>query len=261
MRTPVYIDILPESSSFSSSSHAPFSSPYNLPPQGVASHTSSDTPRPIRDIDSTVTFVSPSAVVGKSSYIVLLDGAPIHSEDTKLECVGPYFTGSSGEGPLLYSTPLVPKYWETLCKSPGPYFLSLMRNGRLIYLSPKILPYTPSFRMYTVFWTQELPQDPQVAHAQFLSSLLHTTSDIPSLYRCPHLPCHHMSHIKPIHNSSQTLLMLLPIYLIPCIHSLLKITLCPRVSRNKGSFSRTDTARKTGWTNHSYWMVALITSA
>ncbi|KAG1902207.1 uncharacterized protein F5891DRAFT_1217841 [Suillus fuscotomentosus] len=128
MRTPVYIDILPESSSFSSSSHAPFSSPYNLPPPGVASHTSSDTPRPIRDIDSTVTFVSPSAVIGKSSYIVLLDGAPIHSEDTKLECVGPYFTGSSGEGPLLYSTPLVPKYWETLCKSPDPTVYTIIQD-------------------------------------------------------------------------------------------------------------------------------------
>ncbi|KAG1738188.1 hypothetical protein EDB19DRAFT_1636502 [Suillus lakei] len=120
-RTPVHIDILPEASSFSSSSsrsHAPSSS--YKPPQGVtASQPSSNTPRRMRDIDPTVTFVSPSAVIGKSSYIVLLDGAPIHSEDTKLECVGPYFTGSSGDGPLLYSTALVPKYWETLCKSPG----------------------------------------------------------------------------------------------------------------------------------------------
>ncbi|KAG1823530.1 uncharacterized protein BJ212DRAFT_1574193 [Suillus subaureus] len=128
-RTPVYIDILPESSSFSSSSssrsRAPFSSPYL---QGVTAHTSSDTPRPIRDIDSTVTFVSPSAVIGKSSYIVLLDGAPIHNEDTKLECVGPYFTGSSGDGPLLYSTALVPKYWETLCKSPDPTVYTIIQD-------------------------------------------------------------------------------------------------------------------------------------
>jgi transcriptional enhancer factor len=78
----------------------------------------------MRDIDPTVTFVSPSAVIGKSSYIVLLDGAPIHSEDTKLECVGPYFANSSTDGPLLYGTPLVPKYWETLCKSPGTSCMS-----------------------------------------------------------------------------------------------------------------------------------------
>ncbi|KAG1745271.1 hypothetical protein EDB19DRAFT_1849322 [Suillus lakei] len=131
-RTPVYIDILPESSSFSSSpssrSRAPFSSPYKSHQGLVASHPSSDAPRRIRDIDSTVTFVSPSTVIGKSSYIVLLDGAPIHSEDTKLECVGPYFTGSSGDVPLLYSTALVPKYWENLCKSPDPTVYTIIQD-------------------------------------------------------------------------------------------------------------------------------------
>lgn len=131
-RTPVYIDILPESSSSSSRSRAPFSASYK-PPQGVAAHTSSNTPRPIRDIDPTVTFVSPSTVIGKSSYIVLLDGAPIHSEDTKLECVGPYFTGSCGDGPLLYSTALVPRYWETLCRSPDPTVYTIIQD---VYRTP-----------------------------------------------------------------------------------------------------------------------------
>lgn len=131
-RTPVYIDILPEANSFSSSSSSrsrvPPSSSYK-PPQGVAtSQPSSNSPRRMRDIDPTVTFVSPSTVIGKSSYIVLLDGAPIHSEDTKLECVGPYFTGSSGDGPLLYSTALVPKYWETLCKSPDPTVYTIIQD-------------------------------------------------------------------------------------------------------------------------------------
>ncbi|KAG2122329.1 hypothetical protein DEU56DRAFT_864478 [Suillus clintonianus] len=139
-RTPVYIDILPESSSFSSSSssrsRAPSSSTYK-PPQGAAA--SLNTPRRMRDIDPTVTFVSPSAFIGKSSYIVLLDGAPIHSEDTKLECVGPYFTGSSGDGPLLYSTALVPKYWETLCKSPDPTVYTIIQD---VYRAPD--PATPT---------------------------------------------------------------------------------------------------------------------
>jgi hypothetical protein len=82
----------------------------------------------MKDIDPTVTFVSPTVVIGKSSYIVLLDGAPIHSEDTKLECIGPYPTGAvnpSNDGPLLYSTTLVPKFWDTLCKSPGSSFPNL----------------------------------------------------------------------------------------------------------------------------------------
>lgn len=131
--------------------------------------------------------------------------------------------------------------------------------GRLIDFLSKILPYTPSFRMCTVLRLQELPQDLQVAHAQFLSSLLHTTSVILSLYAHPHLPCHHTSHIKPIHGFSQTLF--LPTYMTPCVHSLSKITLYPRTSRNKGGFSRTMTTRKTGWTSRSYWMAASKTFA
>ncbi|KAG2158558.1 uncharacterized protein EDB93DRAFT_1118910 [Suillus bovinus] len=125
-RTPVYIDILPDTNPSSSRSRTSY--------KGVTpSQPSSNTPRCMRDIDPTVTFVSPSTVIGKSSYIVLLDGAPIHSEDTKLECVGPYFTGAPGDGPLLYSTALVPKYWETLCKSPDPTVYTIIQD---VYRSP-----------------------------------------------------------------------------------------------------------------------------
>ncbi|KAG1866953.1 hypothetical protein C8R48DRAFT_772153 [Suillus tomentosus] len=135
-RTPVYIDILPEASSFSSSSSSRSrvpSSSHRSFHGAAASQPSPNAPRCMRDIDPTVTFVSPSTVIGKSSYIVLLDGAPIHSEDTKLECVGPYFAGSSGDGPLLYSTALVPKYWDTLCKSPDPTVYTIIQD---VYRSP-----------------------------------------------------------------------------------------------------------------------------
>ncbi|KAG2142465.1 hypothetical protein DEU56DRAFT_911151 [Suillus clintonianus] len=173
-RTPVYIDILPESSSFS-----------------VSSSPSLNAPRTIRDIDSTVTFVSPSAVIGKSSYIVLLDGAPIHSEDTKLECVGPYFAGSSGDGPLLYSTALVPKYWETLCKCPDPTVYTIIQD---VYRAPD--PGTPTtssgrprpvvifsatyhFR-YTSVHTHTSSMSPQLAYqanSQFPANT-HTSPDL-----------------------------------------------------------------------------------
>ncbi|KAG2047956.1 hypothetical protein BDR06DRAFT_963350 [Suillus hirtellus] len=130
-RTPVYIDIWPESSSFSSGSsssscsHAPSSS-LSKSPQVVL-----NMPRRMRNIDPTVTFVSPSVVIAKSSYIIVLDGAPIHSEDTKLECIGPYFASSmipSGDGPLLYSTTLVPKFWEILCRSPDPTMYTIIQD-------------------------------------------------------------------------------------------------------------------------------------
>ncbi|KAG2363313.1 hypothetical protein BDR07DRAFT_937098 [Suillus spraguei] len=133
-RTQVYIDILPESSPrwTSSSSHSRGSSSLYKSPRGaIAFHPSSNAPRRMRDIDPTIIFVSTSVVIAKSSYIVLLDGAPIHSEDTKLECIGPYYTGSVNtpdEGPLLYSTALVPKYWEILRKSRDPTIYTILHD-------------------------------------------------------------------------------------------------------------------------------------
>lgn len=119
LRMPVYIDILPSSASAASTSSA------NFRPSEAVRH--------IHNIDSTVTFVSPSPVNGKSAYIVLLDGAPVHSEDTTLEYVGPYFSSptgrSPGDEPVLYSTALVPKYWDVLCKAAGmscPPYLCLV---------------------------------------------------------------------------------------------------------------------------------------
>jgi len=246
-RTPVYIDILPEANSFSSSSSSrsrvPPSSSYK-PPQGVAtSQPSSNSPRRMRDIDPTVTFVSPSTVIGKSSYIVLLDGAPIHSEDTKLECVGPYFTGSSGDGPLLYSTALVPKYWETLCKSPGTPCLDFTCNDNLIF-RPKTPPYTPLSRMCSVLQTQQLPQGPLVAHVLFSYSLLYTTSDTRRLHAPLHLLSHHTWYTRLIQHLSQTTRMLIPTSTLPA-RSHFKTTLCLRASRTQGCISCTNTAHRT----------------
>ncbi|KAG2122431.1 hypothetical protein BD769DRAFT_972879 [Suillus cothurnatus] len=135
-RTPVYIDILPEfiswlNSSSSSSSRAPPFSRSKSPQVVTAFHPSFNTPRRIRDIDPTVTFISPTVIIGKSSYIVVLDGAPIHNEDTKLECIGPYLTNPiipSCGSPLLYSTALVPKFWEVLCKSPDPTMYTIIQD-------------------------------------------------------------------------------------------------------------------------------------
>ncbi|KAI9573174.1 hypothetical protein HD554DRAFT_2059548 [Boletus coccyginus] len=137
-RMPVYIDILPQLPHLSSTGY-PHSS----------SSTSSSNPRPsdaaryICNIDPTVTFVSPSPVNGKSSYIVLLDGAPVHSEDTALEYVGPYLNFSSsaarapGDQPVLYNTALVPKYWGVLCKAPDPTLYTIVQD---VYRAPDPVP-------------------------------------------------------------------------------------------------------------------------
>lgn len=144
-RTPVYIDILPEHSQsrwVSPSSHS--SAPSSVPPTSPQAPSHSGSARRMRDIDPIVTFVSPTPINGKSSYIVLLDGAPIHSEDTKLVCVGPYVssasapsqpssTGSTHGGPMLYNTALVPKYWDILSKAANPTLYTIIQD---VYRAP-----------------------------------------------------------------------------------------------------------------------------
>ncbi|KAI6043525.1 hypothetical protein EDC04DRAFT_3088049 [Pisolithus marmoratus] len=145
-RTPVYIDILPDASNprwSSSNSSSSFSA---APPPSSSSVRPPGGPGParrMRDIEPIVTFVSPTPVVGKSTYIVLLDGAPVHSEDTKLEYVGPYYSAgststsssssvplpqSNNDRPVLYNTALVPRYWNILCKAADPTLYTIIQD-------------------------------------------------------------------------------------------------------------------------------------
>lgn len=150
-RTPVFIDILPDPSNprGSSSVHSNSSLSFSAAPPPSSSPSSARLPggagpaRRMRDIEPIVTFVSPMPVVGKSSYIVLLDGAPVHSEDTKLEYVGPYYSSGStstptsssvpsppskNDTPVLYNTALVPKYWDILCKAADPTLYTIIQD-------------------------------------------------------------------------------------------------------------------------------------
>ncbi|KAG8220469.1 hypothetical protein J3R82DRAFT_3164 [Butyriboletus roseoflavus] len=130
-RMPVYIDILPSMGHDHPTSAASTSS--SIRPSDAARH--------IRNIDPTVTFVSPSPVNGKSSYIVLLDGAPVHSENTPLEYVGPYFSSpmghSPGDEPILYNTALVPKYWDVLREAADPTLYTIVQD---VYRNPDPVP-------------------------------------------------------------------------------------------------------------------------
>ncbi|KAH7929559.1 hypothetical protein BV22DRAFT_1029416 [Leucogyrophana mollusca] len=137
-RTVVHIDILPTSTTWMNQSPSAGRSSHSAPKSPSHSHLASssshpsNSPRLIRNIDPTVTFVSQSTMTAKSSYIVLLDGAPIHSEDTRLQCVGPYVPPSgmpnASDSSLLYSTTLVPKFWETLCNSSDPTVYTIMQD-------------------------------------------------------------------------------------------------------------------------------------
>jgi transcriptional enhancer factor len=165
---PVYIDIVPQRPNSASSA------------------------RQICNIDPTVTFVSPSLVHGKSSYIVLLDGAPVHSEDTMLEYVGPYFTSStgrsSGNGPVVYNTPLVPKYWEVLCKAADPTLYTIVQD---VYHVPDPVPnqdyaHRPRpVRIFSAIYHFQYPSSPDSGatfgqpHANVSSSGSSMTSGFP----------------------------------------------------------------------------------
>ena len=84
----------------------------------------SQCPRHIRDIDPTVTLVASSSMIAKSHFIVRTRTGIVHTEVTDMTLVGPLPVFAKDQ--LLYSTKLVPAFWNELCKSPGaPFFVQL----------------------------------------------------------------------------------------------------------------------------------------
>ncbi|KAA1470480.1 hypothetical protein DENSPDRAFT_879737 [Dentipellis sp. KUC8613] len=75
-------------------------------------------PRPLRAIDPTVTFTSSTFLAAQSSCSVYYNGNCIGTELTELACAQ---TGP--DALFMYSTALVPQYWQRLCEShdPGRY--------------------------------------------------------------------------------------------------------------------------------------------
>ncbi|KAI0262186.1 hypothetical protein BC834DRAFT_972191 [Gloeopeniophorella convolvens] len=130
-RALVHIDVLAANVPWSPSDDSgivmgnPMMTPPHSPEAQTFAHASqvnifhSPKPRPLRAIDPTVTFTSPSFVVAKSSCAVYFDGARIHSDDTDVVCA----TTKDESGMFLYRTTLVPQYWDRLCQShePGRY--------------------------------------------------------------------------------------------------------------------------------------------
>lgn len=88
-------------------------------------------PRQIRDIDPTITLISQTAATARSHYTVYTDDGIVHSESTDLELLDP-ITNPTVDGSLLYKTPLVPGFWETILRSPGKI---LLPNSLYIYIN------------------------------------------------------------------------------------------------------------------------------
>lgn len=106
---------------------------YVLPPHSPwtnapsTSATSLDNiPRPLRQINNTVTFRSAKALSAYSVCRVMRNGQPVFRERTELDLTQTQAQmsthyGSDHEYLFLYSTQLVPGYWPSLCECTGSY--------------------------------------------------------------------------------------------------------------------------------------------
>ncbi|KAF7373028.1 TEA domain-containing protein [Mycena sanguinolenta] len=102
--TAVHINILPDGATGSETNHIWMEAEVSLRP-----------PRRISSIIPTVAFASPSLIEAESRSAVYVAGRLVHTETTPLTFV------ASGHSPgFIYSTTLVPKYWEVISKNSDP---------------------------------------------------------------------------------------------------------------------------------------------
>ncbi|KIM36784.1 hypothetical protein M413DRAFT_448921 [Hebeloma cylindrosporum] len=122
--TIIYIDILPDQS--------PVDGKIDIPPKtslaqaneerswierGYKVTRASPHPRQLREIDPTITLISRTATTARSHYTVHTDDGIVYCESTDLEMLDP-ITNPTVDGTLLYKTPLIPGFWETISRSP-----------------------------------------------------------------------------------------------------------------------------------------------
>ncbi|KAJ7849571.1 hypothetical protein B0H13DRAFT_2088421 [Mycena leptocephala] len=110
--TVMYIDILPERSPDmirSENSSLPRSDTGDV-------IRASDYPRQLKSINPTISFTSPSRIVARARFTVHSEDLIVHTENVPLLLL-PDHPQSSG---FVYTTKLVPKYWQVLLDSPDP---------------------------------------------------------------------------------------------------------------------------------------------
>ncbi|KAF5374697.1 hypothetical protein D9615_008929 [Tricholomella constricta] len=83
-------------------------------------------PRPFRTIDPTVTFVAPSAISAHSNFTVYSAGLVVYSETTQLNSAGR--APERTDGALLYSTILIPGFWQKIADSPDPTQYTIIQD-------------------------------------------------------------------------------------------------------------------------------------
>ncbi|KAJ6468496.1 hypothetical protein C8R47DRAFT_804791 [Mycena vitilis] len=109
----VYIDILPEGSpdqTYRANSPSPWCD------IGEVIHCE-DHPRRLQSIDPTVSFTSAMPIIAQSRFTVYSEDLILHAETVPLVLQMARAFHSPG---FVYSTSLVPKYWQTILDSPDP---------------------------------------------------------------------------------------------------------------------------------------------
>ncbi|KAF9461828.1 hypothetical protein BDZ94DRAFT_789344 [Collybia nuda] len=176
-RTVIYIDILPDNSC---SQGFPFDHASSFDDWSRSNVVRpSQLPRPIRSIDPTVTFLSQSPMSAQSSFTVQSAGMVVFSETTPLVSAG----SAPDSNALLYSTTLVPGFWDKICASPNPTQYSITQE--VIQDGPE----SPSFTFSAVYKFNYPSGNPHhQIHSPSSSSIsdeeLQITHDLQSSFNC-----------------------------------------------------------------------------
>jgi transcriptional enhancer factor len=109
----MYIDILPDGSPDRTESGRS-SSPWSDNGDVIRA---SDHPRRLQSINPTISFTSLSPLVAHSRFTVYSEDLILHAETVPLAAV----VDHAPHAGLLYTTKLVPKYWQVLLDSPGAW--------------------------------------------------------------------------------------------------------------------------------------------
>ncbi|KAJ7315756.1 hypothetical protein DFH08DRAFT_790184, partial [Mycena albidolilacea] len=121
--TVIYIDILPEGLPENTRCGIT-SSPWPDVGDGAIIHAS-DHPRCLRAISPTVSFTAPSPLIAHSRFTVRAEDAVLHAETVPLVLV---VDKAPQTAAYLYSTQLVPKYWNVLVDGPDITRLTILQE-------------------------------------------------------------------------------------------------------------------------------------
>ncbi|KAJ7643445.1 hypothetical protein DFH06DRAFT_1213233 [Mycena polygramma] len=119
--TVIYIDILPQGSPDQTRCRN-CSSPWS--DTGDVIHAA-DYPRRLQDINPTVSFTSAMPTIAHSRFTVYSEDLILHAETVPLVLQMDRIPQSSG---FLYSTRLIPKYWQTILDSPDPIQFTIFQE-------------------------------------------------------------------------------------------------------------------------------------